>query len=281
MTTGDAIKTMKLYSRVDRVYAQLRHAGIGDGDPIPPDLLSRFDQYHYHGTEAVDEGIARLALKPHHRVLDVGSGLGGPARVIAGRAGCRVTALELQADVHEVASRLTERCGLSHLVSHCRGDVLDDDVLDGVAAPGGFDALFAWLAFLHIPDRERLYRRCREALRPGGGMYVEDYFERGPFTGEERETLAVKVYSRDLPRLDELRRDLGRAGFTDIVIQDVTASWTDHVAERAQAYRDNREHEVALHGEQVFAGLDDFYSSIAGLFRGGNLGGVRLIARRP
>ena len=274
--TGDAIKTMKLYSRVDRVYAQLRHAGIADGDPIPPDLLSRFDQYHYHGTEAVDEGIARLALEPHHRVLDVGSGLGGPARFIAGQAGCRVTALELQADVHEVAARLTERCGLAHLVHHQRGDVLD-----GAVPPGGFDALFAWLAFLHIPDRERLYRRCHEALRPGGGMYVEDYFERRPFTDGERETLAVKVYSRNLPRLDELRRDLGRAGFAEVVIEDVTASWTVHVAERAQAYRDNREHEVALHGEQVFAGLDDFYSSIAGLFRAGNLGGVRLLARRP
>ncbi len=275
MTDRD-IKTMKLYSRVDRVYAQLRDAGIGDGDPIPLGLLCRFDQYHYHGTEAVDEGIARLALKPHHRVLDVGSGLGGPARVIADRAGCRVTALELQSDVHEVASRLTDRCGLAHLVRHRRGDVLD-----GAAPPGQFDALFAWLAFLHIPDRERLYRRCHEALRPGGGMYVEDYFERGPFTDDERETLAIKVYSRNLPRLDELRRDLDRAGFAEVVIEDVTASWTGHVAERAQAYRDNRAHEVALHGEQVFTELDDFYSSVARLFRAGNLGGMRLLARKP
>ena len=274
--TDENIKTMKLYSRVDRVYAQLRDAGIGDDDPIPLGLLNRFDQYHYHGTEAVDEGIARLALKPPHRVLDVGSGLGGPARFIASRAGCEVTALELQPDVNEVASRLTERCGLAHLVHHRQGDVLD-----GVVPPGGFDALFAWLAFLHIPDRDRLYQRCYEALRPGGGMYVEDYFERGAFTDDERETLAVKVYSRNLPRLDELRRDLDRAGFAEVVIEDVTASWTDHVAERAQAYRDSREHEVTLHGEQVFAGLDDFYSSIAGLFRGGNLGGVRFLARRP
>ena len=274
--TAEAIKTMKLYSRVDRVYAQLRDAGIADDDPVPLGLLCRFDQYHYHGTEAVEEGIARLALEPHHRILDVGSGLGGPARVIASRAGCSVTALELQSDVHEVASRLTERCGLAHLVRHRRGDVLD-----GAVPPGQFDALFAWLAFLHIPDRERLYRRCHEALRPGGGMYVEDYFERGTFTDNERETLAVKVYSRNLPRLDELRRDLDRAGFAEVVIEDVTASWTSHVSERAQAYRDNREHEVALHGEEVFAGLDDFYSSIARLFRGGNLGGMRLLARRP
>ena len=275
MTDGD-IKTMKLYSRVDRVYAELRDAGIGGDDPVPVDVLCRFDQYHYRGTEAVEEGIARLALRPHHRVLDIGSGLGGPARYIASRAGCAVTALELQADVHEVASRLTERCGLGHLVRHREGDVLD-----GTVPLGRFDALFAWLSFLHIPDRKRLYRRCYDALRPGGAMYVEDYFERGTLTDEERETLAVKVYSRDLPRMDDLRRDLDRAGLTGVEIEDVTESWTDHVAERARAYRANRAREIALHGEEVFAGLDDFYSTVAGLFRAGNLGGVRFVARKP
>ena len=275
MTNGD-IKTMKLYSRVDRVYAELRDAGIGDDDPVPLDVLCRFDQYHYRGTDAVEEGIARLALRPHHRVLDVGSGLGGPARYIASRAGCAVTALELQADVHEVASRLTRRCGLAHLVRHRQGNVLDEP-----AEPGSFDALFAWLSFLHIPERGRLYRRCREALRPGGAMYVEDYFERGTLTGEERDTLAVKVYSRDLPRLDDLYRDLDRAGLAEVEIEDVTESWTDHVAERARAYRAGRAREIALHGEEVFAGLDDFYSTIARLFRAGNLGGMRLVARKP
>ena len=180
--SGQAIKSMKLYSRVERVYAQLRDAGIPEDGPVPLDVLSRFDQYHYDGVAAVEEGIARLGLAPHHRALDVGSGLGGPARIIADRAGCAVTALELQPDVHEVAARLTARAGLTDLVSHRQGDILE-------GAPGGFDALFAWLVFLHIPDRGRLYRRCFEALRPGGAMYVEDYFERGMLTDAERGTL--------------------------------------------------------------------------------------------
>jgi len=273
--SGQAIKSMKLYSRVERVYAQLRDAGIAEDGPVPLDVLSRFDQYHYDGVAAVEEGIARLALAPRHRVLDVGSGLGGPARIIADRAGCAVTALELQPDVHEVAARLTARAGLTDLVSHRQGDILE-----GAPGPGGFDALFAWLVFLHIPDRERLYRRCFEALRPGGAMYVEDYFERGMLTDAERGTLANKVYCRDLPRLKELRRDLAGAGFAEVEIEDVTAFWTGHVTERARSWRAGRERETALHGEEVFAGLDDFYSSIAALFQGGNLGGMRLVARR-
>ena len=273
---GQAIKSMKLYSRVERVYAQLRDAGVADDGPIPLDLLSRFDQYHYDGAAAVEEGIARLALAPHHRVLDVGSGLGGPARIIASRAGCEVTALELQPDVHEVAARLTARAGLAGRVRHRQGDILE-----GAPPPGGFDALCAWLVFLHIPERRRLYRRCFEALRPGGAMYVEDYFERGALTGGERGMLAEKVYCRDLPHLEALRRDLAAAGFAEVGIEDVTAFWTAHVAERARSWRAGRQREAALHGEEVFAGLDDFYSSIARLFQGGNLGGMRLIARKP
>ena len=273
--TDDSIKTMKLYARVERVYAELRAAGVGDGDPLPLDVLSRFDQYHYRGAAAVEEGIARLGLASRHHVLDVGAGLGGPARVIADRAGCRVTALELQPDLHETAARLTARAGLEDRVRHRRGDILE-----GAPPPGGYDALFAWLVFLHIPERARLYRRCHEALGPGGGLYVEDYFERGRFTPEEREALAVKVYCRQLPRLDDLRRDLADAGFVQIEIEDLTASWTGFVAERARTFRAGRAREVALHGEEVFAGLDDFYTSIARLFQGGNLGGVRLVARR-
>ena len=267
---------MKLYSRVERVYTQLRDAGIGNEDPIPLDVLCRFDQYHYFGTDAVDEGIARLSLKPHHRVLEVGSGLGGPARYIASRVGCTVTALELQEDVHEVASTLTERCGLAHAVRHQRGNILE-----GPVPAGHFDALFGWLVFLHIPERKLLYRRCLDALRPGGCLYFEDLYERGSFTPDESETLAVKVYSRNLPRLEVLRQDLERAGFDDIRIDDLTSEWTEFVSGRARAYRASREHETALHGEDVYKGLDDFYSSVAALFRDGNLGGMRVSARRP
>ena len=272
----ERIKTMKLYSRVERVYAQLRSAGIGPGDAIPLEVLCRFDQYHYFGTDAVDEGIDALALGPRDRVLELGSGLGGPARYIADRVGCTVTALELQSDVHEVASELTRRCGLAHLVRHQQGDILE-----GPVPAGHFDALFGWLVFLHIPERERLYRRCHEALRPGGRLYVEDFFERGNLSARERETLALKVYCRGLPRLDALYRDLEEAGFTDVDAHDLTPSWTDFVSERARAYRERREQEVALHGAEVFEGLDDFYRSVAELFRAGNLGGMRVSARKP
>ena len=57
-------------------------------------------------------------------VLDIGSGLGGPARYMATKTGCRVTAVEIQEDLHQTASDLTNRCGLSHLITHLFGNFI-------------------------------------------------------------------------------------------------------------------------------------------------------------
>lgn len=57
-------------------------------------------------------------------MLDVGSGLGGPARYLAHKTNCAVTALELQEDLHNEAGNLTERCNLQHKLTHIAGDFL-------------------------------------------------------------------------------------------------------------------------------------------------------------
>ena len=102
--TDDAIKSMKLYEGVGRIYNDLAHVGIGADDALTVDDLTPFDQFHYFGTDAVDAAIAALGIDGASRVLDVGAGLGGPARYMAQRTGCHVTALELQADIDGIGS---------------------------------------------------------------------------------------------------------------------------------------------------------------------------------
>ena len=92
----DDIGGMPLYVNLDRIYDELRELGIGTKDPIDPERLFPFDQIHYHGTDAVRTAAQVLRLGPSSRVLDIGSGLGGPARYLAHTTGCHVTALELQ-----------------------------------------------------------------------------------------------------------------------------------------------------------------------------------------
>ena len=267
---------MKLYHQVGRVFNELKALGYGPNDPVDVEKLTAFDQYHYLGTDAVDAAIDRLQLSAGMRVLEVGGGIGGPSRHIAHSTGCHMTALELQSDLNETARVLTERCGLSDKVSHVCGDILD-----GVSAPSGFDALVSWLTFLHIPQRSELYKRCYEAMNSGAGMYVEDYFARAPLHEDEQMLLSEDVYCDHVPTMDQYRDELGQAGFKDVELIEMTEPWTDFVIARHQDFRNNRDRNLALHGVEIVDGLDHFYTTIVNLFGGGNLGGLRLVAWKP
>ena len=115
---------MKLYHHVDRVLTELRQMGKEDEGPLSVDELTPFDQLHYHGTEAVDYAVRATGVSASSSVLEIGSGLGGPARHIAATVGAQVTALELQSDQNQLASNLTARCGLTEKVTHTCGDFL-------------------------------------------------------------------------------------------------------------------------------------------------------------
>ena len=99
LESGD-IKSMGLYHHVDRVGSEVRDLGRSDDEPLRADELTAFDQLHYHGTEAVDEAVRSTGINQRSAVLEVGSGLGGPARHLASTTGAAVIALELQDDHH-------------------------------------------------------------------------------------------------------------------------------------------------------------------------------------
>ncbi len=263
---------MKLYDQVRRIYNDLAAVGVGPSDRLAVDQLTPFDQYHYFGTQAVDAAIASLHLQPGMRVLDIGSGLGGPARYIAERCRAHVVAIDLQPDLHEVATDLTGRCGLAGLVEHRCADIL------GGWNDEPFDAIVSFLCFLHIPNRARLFEVCRSALRAGGGMYIEDYGRRREPTADEATALRVKVQCVDLPTPAEYVAELYRAGFGDVDLHDVTADWLSFTASRLDMFRRARDRNVAVHGSDVVDGLDDFYATVAGLFEVGLIAGLQITA---
>ncbi len=267
-------KSMGLYRNVDRIMADLEAMGKGGDEELNVDDLTSFDQYHYEGTEAVDDAIGYLAPGPGSTILDLGSGLGGPARYLADRTGASVTALEIQQDLNATAADLTRRCGLAELVNH-----VDGDMLAGAAGVDAYDGIVSMLCVLHIPDRATLFARCADALRPGGRMFIDDYVALGPLTDAETADLADKVYCPYVPDLDTYISDVSAAGFTDIETVDKTADWKAFVADRLAAFRNARPNLEQRYGSATVDGLDDFYSTVANLFTGGHLGGLRLTAR--
>jgi cyclopropane fatty-acyl-phospholipid synthase-like methyltransferase len=267
------MKSMKLYSDVHRIHNELTALGIDHEQGLRVDQLTPFDQYHYFGTDAVDEALGVLALAPGARVLDVGSGIGGPARYMAAKTGVHVTALELQPDLNEVARGLTARCGLSSRVNHVCGDILDGGV------ERNYDAIVSFLCFLHIPDKAKLLAACRAALKPEGVMYIEDYGKPRELFADEIEALSVKVQCSQLPRPDEYEAQLVACGFSNVQMSDVTSDWTEFTASRLAMFRAARARNTAVHGADIVDGLDDFYSAVANLFQAGAIAGLKIVAR--
>ena len=274
--TADAIKTMKLYSAVDRIHDDLADAGYGRQDPLTLDVLTRFDQLHYFGTEAVDEAVAAIRPPQGGRILDIGSGFGGPARWFADRTATTVAAVELQPDMNDAAASLTARTPIRGKVEHVCGDILD------VALPAAsHDGAISYLALYHIPGRAPLFPRLHATLKPGATLYIEDLYMRAPLNPEEAELMRDALYSNTLPDQAGYIAELEDAGFTAIDFQDMSAPWGTFCAERLAAFRAASDHKVAVHGPDTVEALDFFYATICRLFDGGRLGGTRIIARKP
>lgn len=265
---------MKLYDQVERINNELRELGLSQSAALKASDVTLFDQYHYHGTAAVDEAARLLGLGPQSRVLDVGSGIGGPARHLASTTGCDVVALELQPDLHTTAIDLTRRCGLEDHVHHVCGDIL------GLRSTGTFDCIVSFLCFLHIADHDRLFSVCHELLTERGQMFVEDFVQRQEPTSRQRDDLRIKVACPSLPDATTYTDRLTRAGFVLSHVEDMTRSWRDFTAERLLSFRAARARHVKVHGVDIANGLDDFYATVAGLFADGVVGGLRIHARR-
>jgi cyclopropane fatty-acyl-phospholipid synthase-like methyltransferase len=276
MTDSATIRSMPLYTHLDRIERGLAAQGIGPADAIPPERLFPLDQWHYHGTDAVRAAAQQLGLGPGSRVLDVGSGVGGPARYLAHAYGCSVTALELQPELHAIAVDLTRRCGLADRVSHLCGDALVHPLPDAA-----FDAVVSWLAVLHIPDRPRLLGRLARALTPGGGCFIEDLCMRAPFAPGDLSDLRRVVYGVTVTSIADYAGDLRAAGFTDVAAADITGDWAPYAAVRLAAWRDGHAAYARVHGEGAYAAQERFYAVIARLYDTGSLGGVRATARAP
>ncbi|HKF62509.1 MAG TPA: class I SAM-dependent methyltransferase, partial [Dongiaceae bacterium] len=145
-------------------------AALGPEDrPLTPDQLAALDQFHTRGLAATAE-LARLAgLTTEMSVLDVGAGIGGPARFLAATLGCRVTGVDLSEPFVEAARYLTERTGQSGQVSFQTGSALALPF-----AEGSFDAALLQHVAMNIADRPLLYREIRRVLKAGGRFATYD-----------------------------------------------------------------------------------------------------------
>ncbi|TPI30813.1 methyltransferase domain-containing protein [Mesorhizobium sp. B3-1-6] len=136
---------------------------------LKPEQLATLDQFHTRGLAATAE-LANLAvITADMSVLDVGSGIGGPARFLEATYGCAVTGVDLSEPFVEAARYLTARTGQAGQVSFEAGSALSLPFEDG-----RFDAALLQHVAMNIADRPLLYREVRRVLKPGGKFATFD-----------------------------------------------------------------------------------------------------------
>lgn len=214
---------------VDEVLAALA-AGGRDVDALTLEDLAPIEEFHIGGREATTRLAELAGLTAGQRVLDVGAGIGGPARFLARDLGCRVTALDLTEAFCAVARELTRRTGLSDRVEVVHGDALELPFPDA-----SFDVVWTQHAAMNIEDRERLYAGMRRVLRPGGTLALNDVVA-GP-AGEPYYPVpwASDASISFLRTADELRDVLERSGFRVRLWNDRSAyaiAFADRIAAR-------------------------------------------------
>ena len=151
----------RYYTRGD-LLERLHAALLGDGiDPDHPTIetLAPFDQFHGRGLEATEEVADMLAVAATDHLLDVGSGIGGPARYIADRFGYRVTGIDLTSEFCDVARHLTRMLGHEDRVAFEQGDALAMPFADA-----SFDGAYSMNVSMNIADKAGFYKCPSEKL---------------------------------------------------------------------------------------------------------------------
>jgi sarcosine/dimethylglycine N-methyltransferase len=245
-----------------------------DVETLTENELKEFDQDHYGGFDATDTLASAADICRDHAVLDVCSGLGGPARWLAYRIGCHVTGIDLTGSRVASARRLTERVGLARLVDFVRGDATVMPLGDAT-----FDRVIGQEAWVHIDDKRALLSECRRVLKPTGILAFTDIISCLPLTPEESSQMADEMQFPSIVTAQHYLDLLPQVGFSVERYDDLSSGWRDILVSRLEMYRSLRDTTVERFGEAHFEKWDRMYSAFVALYVAGKLGGARIVAR--
>ncbi len=170
-------ENVRQHYSIDNIAGKIFRAMEQSGkDPahLNPEMLASVDEFHIRGREATLD-LGRMArLNPEHKVLDIGSGIGGPSRCLASEFGCRVKGIDLTDEYCQAATELSKQLGLSHLVEYWQGDALNMPFPND-----SFDIVWTQHVTLNIPDKMRFYHETGRVLKPGGSLALYNIVDGG------------------------------------------------------------------------------------------------------
>ncbi len=202
-----------------RILAALRTAGLDPDQRLSPVELGALDHFHTGGFPAslILQELAQIQAED--RVLDIGAGLAGPARMLAASPGCRVDCIELTSDYCAGAELLNRLTGLEDLI-----DVHEGSALDMPFDDNSFEVAWMQNVGMNIEDKNGLYTEVCRVLKPGGRFAFQEmtagetdasYFPL-PWATDPADNLLVST--------DEMHTMLDETGFVAEYYEDVSDS---------------------------------------------------------
>lgn len=174
------------------------------------------------GLNSTREIVKLLNLDSNMKVLDVGSGIGGSAFHMAQEYGVQVHGLDLSHNMLAIAQERLKELQLESLVTFEYGDILETDI------EAEYDVVYSRDAFLHIPDKARLFQTLKRALKPNGLLFITDYcWGEGEHSEEFLDYVAQREYDLHTPK--DYGNLIEQAGFSQVQAMDKTKLFGDYL----------------------------------------------------
>lgn len=262
------------YDVLAKIRAGLQSLGH-DPDHVTPDILKPVDEFHIGGAEATLALLDKLDLRSEMDILDIGCGIGGPARIMAASTGARVTGIDLTPGFIEAARALSAMCGMGERV---RFEVASATELP--FADEAFDLATLLHVGMNIPPKDRLFSETVRILRKGGTFAVYDVMRTGggtlnyPVPWAETELLSAL-------EPPEIYRAAGRDAGLELVVEEsrreIALEFFARVAQLASA------HTPAPVGLHLLMGptVREKTRNMVEAIKAGTIAPIQMIFRKP
>ncbi len=218
----EATMTYSEVDLVDTIDGMVKEAGWQD--PLSPEQLDRLDQFHVGGMDAVDTLISSMDVGTGDKVLDIGSGLGGPARRVAQKTGAAVHGVDITRSYVEAAQFLTARSDLESLVTFEQVDI----AALGTSTP--YDAAISVHVHMNVEDKASFFDAIHANLRPGARLVLWEICSTGESDPAWPMPWSIDGTDSYLTTSDGLRQAAIDAGFEVLEWSDETQWATDWFA---------------------------------------------------
>lgn len=233
------------------------------------------DNIHPGGLEETKILAQKAGIKKGQKILDICSGLGGPARYLAGTYGCSVVGIDILEPHYNEAVKRTKGAGLGHLVSFRLGNAMELPFDDA-----SFDVVWGQDAWCHVPDKAKLIAEAARVLKKGGIIAFTDHLETEKITAELRE-LMLPLAIPNLQTLPGYLTLLRSEGFTILSQEDIGKEMGEQYRQSNIILENKFKDEVIrLLGQEIYQGTIDMFQMLVDGVERGMLARGRIVAQK-